>query len=600
MLIFLSCVVFSQDKGFNYDSLYQKMEQSNKIEDFNQLYEQLYFEAGLANGHYNKLLELGAAKSDSLGFRYLYGRFIFLQSIAVTILGDYSRAITIANESLKIMEELNEYTELSECYNTIGGMVAYEGDVALGKSYLRKAIKENHKEPTDTLYHMVDCNHLIVLGNIYLNNDEMDSARYVLEKAMHVALSSKFDKQEMFCLVNLGKIHKKNGDYALAKKYFHRAIRKPKKNLQLQSLVSSYQQLADIYIMTDQIDSVIWSLDQGVKASILSEGFVPVQVSLLSKKADLYAKQGHYNLAYELLKRTITLKDSLFTVEKIKEVERVKATFEAKQKDQNIELLSKKTVIQALEIQRKNQILIIILLVMATIGLAWYFIYKQRRIIQDKETNELQKQFRTSELKALRSQMNPHFVFNALNSIQEYIVTNEKQLAGRYLGKFAKLMRIFLDFSNKKKISLQEEVDALGLYLELEILRVEDLKYSIDIDENVDLGLEIPSLLLQPYVENAIKHGLLHKEGDKRLTIAFAFDESSEVLTCKITDNGIGRKQSMLINQRRNPNHKAFGSSATKHRIELLIKENEFNLSEEIIDLHDQNMALGTEVIIKI
>ena len=149
--------------------------------------------------------------------------------------------------------------------------------------------------------------------------------------------------------------------------------------------------------------------------------------------------------------------------------------------------------------------------------------------------------------------MNPHFIFNALNSIQEYIVTNEKKLAGKYLGKFADLMRMYLKHSQSKQISVQEEIDALSIYLELEKVRFDDtLDYQIQTDQLTGADLmNIPPLLIQPFVENSLKHGLLHKSNDRKLSVEFANSQDEDVVVCTITDNGIGRQKSAEINKMR-------------------------------------------------
>ena len=162
-----------------------------------------------------------------------------------------------------------------------------------------------------------------------------------------------------------------------------------------------------------------------------------------------------------------------------------------------------------------------------------------------------------SQLEALRSQMNPHFIFNALNSIQEYIVFNNKELASNYLVKFSRLIRIYLEHSQQNEIVLKEEVNALKIYLELEKIRFEDiLDYDLYIDENLMLEqIKIPSLFIQPYVENAIKHGLLHKLDDRKLKVSFQKEKLNNYLVCTIEDNGIGRKQAAALQSKRTNRH---------------------------------------------
>lgn len=228
-------------------------------------------------------------------------------------------------------------------------------------------------------------------------------------------------------------------------------------------------------------------------------------------------------------------------------------------------------------------------------------IRKNTKIIQDKRATELE--LINSKLETLRSQMNPHFIFNALNSIQEYILTNKKDLASDYLGKFADLIRMYLDYSRTDFISLKDELNALKLYLELEKLRFEEnFVYDIEIKQsklNID-HIYIPSLLIQPYVENAIQHGLLHKSKNRKLKITFSKAKNEQFLNCEIFDNGIGRSQSAKFNQMNKSEHNSFASDAGKTRLQLLNYKNDTEIGLKIIDLESNGIAIGTKVILNI
>jgi len=148
-----------------------------------------------------------------------------------------------------------------------------------------------------------------------------------------------------------------------------------------------------------------------------------------------------------------------------------------------------------------------------------------------------------SRLQSLRLQMNPHFLFNALNSIQQMILANEEMVATRYLSRFSKLLRMVLLHSDKESITLREEIDILKMYIELESVRFkESFTYSIHCDESIEVEeIKIPTLLIQPFVENAIWHGLMHKENNRRLTVTFT--EMQDFLQCIIEDNGVGMSE---------------------------------------------------------
>ncbi|MDI9308735.1 MAG: histidine kinase [Limnohabitans sp.] len=247
-----------------------------------------------------------------------------------------------------------------------------------------------------------------------------------------------------------------------------------------------------------------------------------------------------------------------------------------------------------------------ILVSLVVIGVFWLY-FKRRFARLEKEKNillektQMDKELIFYQLENLRSQMNPHFIFNALNSIQEYIVTNEKVNASAYLVKFSKLIRLYLEHSRENEVQLEDEIKALQFYLELEKDRFEDtLNFEIIVDQKLNLQTtKVPSLFIQPYVENAIKHGLLHKKENRLLQVNFGLKKDENILECIIEDNGVGRKASSEINKHRRELHKSFATSANEKRVDLINKTRTNKVSVHIEDLEDENqMALGTRVII--
>lgn len=235
-----------------------------------------------------------------------------------------------------------------------------------------------------------------------------------------------------------------------------------------------------------------------------------------------------------------------------------------------------------------------------------YVLFKFQNKYLTKKNNEkiqqaiTQEALRNSQLSALKAQMNPHFMFNALNSIQEFIILNEKKQANFYLGKFADLMRLTLDLSTKETISLDDELKILNLYLELENLRFEkNFTYAIHANEVENLlSIRIPAMIIQPYVENAVKHGLLHRQGLKKLDINF-LSTDNDTLICTIEDNGIGREKSKEINSLRRKHHTSFATGATQRRLELLNHGRESNIAVSFEDLYNSmGNALGTKVTV--
>lgn len=207
---------------------------------------------------------------------------------------------------------------------------------------------------------------------------------------------------------------------------------------------------------------------------------------------------------------------------------------------------------------------------------------------------EMEKRLANSQLSALKAQMNPHFMFNALNSIQDLVLQQDTTNAQLYLGKFSELTRAVLEASGSEFISLQKEMEMLQLYLDLEKLRFgNDMQYTLRVDEQIDTDeMKIPAMLVQPFVENALKHGLLHKQGIKQLDVEF--DVKGEVLVCTIDDNGIGRKAADEINARKKK-HRSFATDAANERLRLLHDYYNLNIDLQIIDKPD-----GTRVVLTI
>ena len=245
------------------------------------------------------------------------------------------------------------------------------------------------------------------------------------------------------------------------------------------------------------------------------------------------------------------------------------------------------------------------------IGLVCLFIgiiiFKERiKRLERKQAKELERinlehQLKLSQETALRAQMNPHFIFNVLNSIKSYIYENDKKKAVGYLQRFSDLIRKILEQSSVSWVKLEEEINFLKLYIELEsMLFSDDFDYVINIESDIDTNnSRIPSLILQPFIENAFKHGLRHKEGKKHITIDFKL-EKNEILVVTITDNGIGREQSSIINQSKQNKHKSFSTEAI-NRVSILNKNQPGVVSVLYRDLmNDAGASTGTSIEIKI
>ncbi len=232
----------------------------------------------------------------------------------------------------------------------------------------------------------------------------------------------------------------------------------------------------------------------------------------------------------------------------------------------------------------------------------WAVYYKTRSVVRkEREQNKIEKQIAELELRALQAQMNPHFIFNALNSIQQFVIHNNELAANDYLTRFARLMRLFLESSKNRYVTLETEIEQLGLYLSLEKLRFEDkFDYTIELDQRINKGeIQIPSMLIQPFTENAINHGLVHKTSKGSLRIEFQLINTN-VLKCIIDDDGVGRNEARKIESRKNKKHVSRGVQLIEERVKTYNFIEDIDIQISITDKEPPQSGTKVEISIPV
>lgn len=322
-----------------------------------------------------------------------------------------------------------------------------------------------------------------------------------------------------------------------------------------------------------------------------------------------YSALGKRDSANAAYKRYTALKDSLDSKERKRLLAEMKTKFETEKIEAEKNTAKAEAALAKANNRIKNYLLVGLLFLLFAVAIIYnYYIKKTKaqksaevaavELKQVQKQLALEKQYRDSELKALKAQMNPHFIFNSLNSIQEYVVLNKKKEASSYLQKFASLIRSYLDFSEVGAVTIREEYDTLSKYLELEKLRFEEtFSYAMVIEIGVPKSGRIPTMLIQPFVENALVHGLLHKKDHRKLDIVFALVDEDKI-KCTIQDNGVGREYTKELKRKV---HGSFATKATKDRLELLNYRRDKKIGIEINDLYtDGGVANGTRVVLTI
>lgn len=305
------------------------------------------------------------------------------------------------------------------------------------------------------------------------------------------------------------------------------------------------------------------------------------------KLSDLYNTQGKFQQALFHYKTGIELEDTITNERNFQYVNDIVLEYENEVKNKQIQLLADKN--EELIKNQKLYVLVIFSIVLLAIILIAF--NRNQQLRQDK-------QILTLEQDMLRNQMNPHFIFNSLNSIKLYIINNDKEKAVYYLNKFAKLIRKILVANTEKHISLEDELETMKLYLSIENLRFSNqIDFSIHVDSYINTSsIKVPSLILQPFLENALWHGLSSKVDDKKISIEISKGSGNHVAVV-IADNGIGRIESGKINRDKSLKRKSVGLDITKARLANFSKRfiSDYNL--KITDLYDDHQkAIGTKV----
>jgi sensor histidine kinase YesM len=304
-----------------------------------------------------------------------------------------------------------------------------------------------------------------------------------------------------------------------------------------------------------------------------------------------YKAHGDFKRSLEAMDKSLVYKDSLLEEQSSLAWAQTQAIYEVDRKDNQIKLLEHDKQMSELRTKRN----VVYTLSMAgfalMVAIGGFFYIRHRNLETNKQTLQL-------ELRSLRAQMNPHFIFNSLSSIHRFIWSNNQEEASDYLTKFSRLMRMILDNTQYTFISLNKELESLRLYLDLEKLRCNDVfEYRITVAEDInEEEVMIPPMIIQPYVENAIWHGLVHKSGKGLLEIAVSL--KGKTLTCVVTDNGIGRKKAVEIKEKKGQTHRSMGMKVTEGRIDLIRKINNTKEADvNITDLEDEaGKATGTQV----
>jgi tetratricopeptide (TPR) repeat protein len=546
-----------------------------------------YMRAGIYDSQFvyaEKALSLHITNPNAEQKKYQAGS-LRMKGIYFRTKGNYEKAIQYYIQALKQYEVLQDTLGIASTHTSIG--IAYlalerydEAYVSFSKAYMLDSIKQNTNNEIINLTNMTYALH----GNGSSPEWKLQQALAHSNKALE--LSKKTDNKQLWVSANesvaLSLFHMSR---------YHEALVYQKEALALAEEITSIPVIAEQHYLLAQLYYYLGNLTKAEEHGLISEK-LSQEHSLYTYYrhtygilTDVYEKKGEWQKAFTYAKLLNAIIDSTYKTEIAEQLK----MYETERKDQEIALLNsdndllraRDTVRTAL-LQRNRGFLIASIVCAALLGILLILVYRNRQakiqnIRELEKLNTLLQEQKTEitgmnsilELKALRSQMNPHFIFNCMSSIQECMLAYRLDDANTYLTKLSKLLRMVLEYANEENITLDKELEMLELYLKLESVRLKNnFDYTIQISNDVFAEeILVPTLILQPIAENAIWHGLQNKPDNRQLKIQI--HTSEQMLLCIIEDNGIGIQNAHAL-PRKLKNHSSRGLQLIKKRLEIL------------------------------
>lgn len=537
--------------------------------------------------------------------------------------GEIDSALLIFNEALQCYQKEKQYEKIGETYNQIAVIYRNQGNYTNALDYFQKALDThesvNNAEGIAQTYNS--------MGILYMDWKDYDTALEYYNKSLRIYKTSNNELKIADVLNNIGLIHRYRNNYSEALIKFEESLILRQKGDDKNKIASSlhnigiiYNALADyetaleyynqayeiwknldyrkdITTSLNAIGNTYLNLGEYKKADEIFHQALDIAISINNTQMVIslyenlclnYSEMENHEKFREYYDAYLNYYDSVYNIEKHQQLIELQTQYETEKHKQQIKNLSQEIEIKNLEASNTRLFLIILIVSIFLLAGIGYFMYRNKKISSELRIKDLNQRL-------LRLQMNPHFIFNSLGAIQEYIYKEDALKAGTYLSNFSKLMRSILEFSKKDYILLSEEIEMLEYYIELQKLRFKDrIKHIVEIDDETDPDFVcIPPMLLQPFVENSIEHGLKKSDSDGEILIQIK--SVSNNLEIQIHDNGIGYEESQK-NKTAHITHKSRAIEITNERLKALNKNKTSNTSVKITSRE----SVGTTVFLKI
>jgi len=543
---------------------------------------------------------------------------------------DYEKAYSYYIKGLQIAEKKNDYKILSYSLKNIAYLYMVLNNDEKAKYFFERALKNDFilKSISNIIYSYLG------LAFFYQNKNDFAKAHYYLYKVSKIIDKKNDDIIFTKFFTSYGDYYLKIGNYRKALVFYYKAMKiyklrcdkfnesivctriahtcqlQKKYNLSLQFNTkslnirkmagydlltgSSYTNIGSSYFLMNDYNNAHKYFQKGLLIAKDLERKDYIQYNY-KKIYESFVKQKKYKRALYYHVLLSTLNDNINREEKDRKITEIQAKYEIEKKDQLVSKMVKEKEIQTLIYKRRQYFYYTIVVFFILTSVIIFLIYKQSQLKNNQKNANI-------EQKLFRSQMNPHFIFNSLLSIQSYIFKNNSIKAASYLSSFAKLIRLVLINSREDFITLEKEIETIQLYLELQELRFKDkFQYSLSIDNEINKSLiAIPPMMIQPFIENSIEHGILNKNQMGKVDIRIV--EKANSIQIEVEDNGIGIEKSKEIQKLNNIEHNPLGTKITVERILLLKKKYKMNVNLTIKNIKGKTKdeISGTLIILEV
>lgn len=554
---------------------------------------------------FHKTIELGKKYKDFLRIADGYNGL----GIVYKRLGDYPQSIEYYVQAMATYDSIHDQMGMGAAIENVGVLYDLMKQPDKAMEYYQRAIDLYTKENKPILIITSKTN----VGVLYVAQKRYDEALVLFRNSLRVYDSLQRHANSIEAATNIGHVYILQGKYKEAQVIltkYHSLAKEFEMKEEQANIVSNLFELA---MATNDFTLALTYAEEHKRLAELLDA-KEFKANTYSNLSRVYEKRGEFSKALAAFKEHKAWSDSVFNEDNARKFKSQEVNIEVLEK--NKQLLEQNLRLEFLQEKVYQETRMKWLLAAASVLLLATGILFYQKFTERKRMNELLTAKNTEisrqkvhieamnyqlENRMLRAQINPHFIFNSLSSIQHFVTSDDKPAALKYLSKFSHLLRQVLESSITGNVLLKEELKLLNMYLELEALRFDNtFSYSIDVDSNLDEDqIEIPTMILQPLIENAVMHGLLPKTGDRKLLIAFT--RNNGAMEIRIEDNGIGREASRVLQQGKRKANPSRGLSVTEQRLSSLREKNGWDAEMEYLDLKNgDGLAAGTCVILKL